>query len=139
MRKPAFCICENKGADHLRSAFVFATRIIQSLFFLNTEFQASSHLLWLYSPISEGPGQKTRRPICSHRGSNVSAEHQSEHSTMQMRKQRYTCNEKGVIVTIVTASSCKSPHIRVLDSPKEAKSSLYDKQHLVRGTAEDHT
>ena len=29
----------------LISAFVFATRILQSLFFLNTKFQASSHLL----------------------------------------------------------------------------------------------
>ena len=31
----------------LISAFVFATRIVQSLYFLNTKFQASSHLLWL--------------------------------------------------------------------------------------------
>ena len=33
----------------LISAFVFATRILQSLYFLNTKVQASSHLLWLYS------------------------------------------------------------------------------------------
>ena len=44
MRKPAFCICKNKEADQLRgnrgfavtakliSAFVFATRIVQSLY-----------------------------------------------------------------------------------------------------------
>ena len=57
MRKPALCICENKAADQLRgnlkliSAFVCATRIVQSLFFLNPKFQASSHLLWLHSPI----------------------------------------------------------------------------------------
>ena len=60
---------------------------------------------------------------------------------MQMRKQRYTCKENGVIVTNVSANSCKSPHIRLLDSAKEAKSSLYDKQHLVRGATqpvEDH-
>ena len=44
MRKPAFCICEN-------SAFVFATRIVPSLYFLNPKFQASSHLLWLYSRV----------------------------------------------------------------------------------------
>ena len=50
VRKPAFCICENKDADQLR-AFVFATRIVQSLYFLNTKFQASSYLLWLYSPV----------------------------------------------------------------------------------------
>ena len=43
MRKPVFCICENKDADQLRSAFVFTTRIVQSLYFLNPKFQASSH------------------------------------------------------------------------------------------------
>ena len=35
----------------LISAFVFATRIVQSLYFLNPKFQASSHLLWLNSPV----------------------------------------------------------------------------------------
>ena len=45
MRKPAFCICENKDADQLISAFVFAAWIVQSLYFLNPKFQASSHLL----------------------------------------------------------------------------------------------
>ena len=55
MRKPFFfCICENKDADQLHStaklisAFVFATRIVQFLFYLNPKFQVSSHLLWLY-------------------------------------------------------------------------------------------
>ena len=38
----------------LISAFVFATRIVQSLYFLNPKFQASSHLLWLYSPVCVG-------------------------------------------------------------------------------------
>ena len=60
VRKPVFCICENKDADQLRgnregyreadtakliSAFVFATQIVQSLYFLNPKFQASSCLL----------------------------------------------------------------------------------------------
>ena len=46
MRKPAFCICENKDADQLRGNRVadqrlcFATRIVQSLFYLNPKFQA---------------------------------------------------------------------------------------------------
>ena len=49
MRKTTFCICENKGADQLRSnceisTFVFATWIVQFLFFLNPKFPASSHL-----------------------------------------------------------------------------------------------
>ena len=74
VRIPDFCICEKKGTDQLRSnceaelcsnceayqrfavtakllcAFVFATRIIQFLFFLNPKFQTSSLLLWLYRP-----------------------------------------------------------------------------------------
>ena len=76
MRKPDFCICENKDAYQFRvtakliSAFVFATRIVQSLFFLNPKFQASSHLLWLYSPVCVGPGRKPRRPVFSQRGSD---------------------------------------------------------------------
>ena len=81
MRKPFFCICENK--DAVTSAcqederhfcvfgtlltfpriFVFATRIVQSLYYLNQKFQASSHLMWLYSPICVGPGRKPRGPV----------------------------------------------------------------------------
>ena len=38
-------------------------RIVQSLYFLNPKFQASSHLLWLYSPVCVGPGRKPRRPV----------------------------------------------------------------------------
>ena len=54
----------------LTSAFVFATRILLSLYCLNPKFQASSHLLWLYSPVCVGPGRKPRRPVFSKRGSN---------------------------------------------------------------------
>ena len=49
MRKPAFRIWENKDSDQLRgsheaeiSDFVFATQIVQSLYFLNPKVQASS-------------------------------------------------------------------------------------------------
>ena len=72
VRKPSFCICENKDADQLAkpiSAFVFTTLIVQSLYFLNTKFQASSHLLCLYSLVCVGPGRKPRRPVFSQRGS----------------------------------------------------------------------
>ena len=75
VRKPAFCICENKDADQLHSnccAFVFAIRIVPSLYFLNPKFQASSHLVWLHSPVCVEPGRKLRRPIFSERGSFVS-------------------------------------------------------------------
>ena len=53
----------------LISAFVFATRIVQSLFFLNPKSQVSNNLLWLYSPVCVGPGRKPRRPVFSQRGS----------------------------------------------------------------------
>ena len=53
----------------LISAFVFTTRIVQSLYFLNPKFQASSHLLWPYSMVCVGPGRKPRRPFFSQRGS----------------------------------------------------------------------
>ena len=55
MRKPAFCICETTAM--LISAFVFATRIVQSLYFLKTKFQASSHIVWSCSPVCVGPGR----------------------------------------------------------------------------------
>ena len=65
MRKPAFCICENKDADQLRgnreADQCLFFRYIDStipLSFLNPKFQASSHLMWLYSPVCVGPGQK---------------------------------------------------------------------------------
>ena len=47
MGKPTICIGENKDADRLRSnceadhAFVFATRIVQFLYFLNSKFPVS--------------------------------------------------------------------------------------------------
>ena len=55
----------------LISAFVFVARIVQPLFYLNPKFQASSYLLWLYSPVCVGPGRKPRRPVFSERGSNI--------------------------------------------------------------------
>ena len=61
VRKPAFCIYENitqiscaVTTAQLISAVGFAIRIVQSLYFLYTKFQASSHLLWLYSLVCVG-------------------------------------------------------------------------------------
>ena len=45
----------------LISAFVFATRIVQFLLFLNLNFTASSHLLCLYSLVCVEP---VRKPQC---------------------------------------------------------------------------
>ena len=54
---------------NLISAFVFAIRIAQSLYFLYPKFQASSHLLLLYSLVCVGPARKPLRPVFSQRGS----------------------------------------------------------------------
>ena len=60
MRKPAFCICDNKGADQLRSNCAADQRSCFCYvdYFLNPKFQTSSHLLRLYSPVSVGPGRQ---------------------------------------------------------------------------------
>ena len=42
---------------------------MQSLYYLNPKFQASSYLLWLYRLVCVGPGQKPRGPVFSQRGS----------------------------------------------------------------------
>ena len=58
MRKSEFCICENKGAYQLHSnyaadqrLFVFATYVVQSLYFLKPKFHTSIYLPWLHSPV----------------------------------------------------------------------------------------
>ena len=61
MRKPAFCICENKDADQLRGNREADQRLcfcyIASKIPLHTKLQASRHVLWLHSPACVGPGQ----------------------------------------------------------------------------------
>ena len=93
LRKPDFCICENKDADQpavtakLISAFVFATMLVQFFYFLNTKFQASSHLLWLQSPVCVRPGQKPRRPGFSQRGSyHLLLDYSKQEKSHVMRK-----------------------------------------------------
>ena len=89
MRKPVICICENKTqisfavTVKLNSAFVFATRIVQFLYFLNPKFQASSYLLWLYSPVCVGPGRKPQRRVFSEQGSSFLHQHLNMHTTRQ--------------------------------------------------------
>ena len=59
MGKPTICIGENKGAvtAKLISAFVFATRIVQFLYFLNPKFPVSPADLW---GILSGPGNRVQ-------------------------------------------------------------------------------
>ena len=74
MRKPAFCICENKDADQLRSNreadLSLCFRYTDSTIPLLPKFQASGNLLWLYSLVCVGPGQKPQRQVFSQRGSD---------------------------------------------------------------------
>ena len=76
MGKPTICKDENKDADQLAvtekliSVFVFATRIVQFLFYLNPKFQASSSFLCLYRPVCVRP---VRKPHCwfSHEAAQI--------------------------------------------------------------------
>ena len=61
MNFPCIHKVQEKHHAKLISAFVYATQIVQPLYFLNPKFQASRHLLWLYSPGCAGPG---RQPEC---------------------------------------------------------------------------
>ena len=75
VRKPDFCICENKDADQLRGnseadqglCFHYKDSTIPLL--PKSEIQASRHLLWLYSLVCVGPGRKPRRLVFIQRGS----------------------------------------------------------------------
>ena len=68
--KTGFLHMRKKDADQLRGnregdqrlCFRYK-RIVQSLYFLNTKFQASSHLMWLYSPETPKTGFLTTRLI----------------------------------------------------------------------------
>ena len=51
-----FIPISNDAADQ-RLCFRYTDSTIPLL--LNPKFQPSSHLLWLYSPVCVGPGQKT--------------------------------------------------------------------------------
>ena len=68
MGKQTICIGKKTKAQisfavtaKLISVFVFATRIVQFLFYLNQKFQASSSFLCLYRPVCVGP---VRKPHC---------------------------------------------------------------------------
>ena len=111
VRKSAFAYAKTKTQINfavtakLISAFVSASRIVQFLIYLNPKFQASSHLLWLYSPVCVGPGRKPRRPLFSQRGSYM-----SENQITQRKKQtitllvwainrlHYLCSEQETLV-----------------------------------------
>ena len=64
MRKMAFCICENKGAEQLLiSAFAFATWVVQFPFFLQLKFQASGQSAVAVQPSSCWARVETPRTV----------------------------------------------------------------------------
>ena len=86
LRKPAFCICENKDADQLRSNCEADQRLCfrywdSTIYYLNPKFQPSSHLLLPHSPVCVRPGRKPRRPVFSERGS-YNAPMLAQHGTL---------------------------------------------------------
>ena len=109
LRKPAFCICGNKDADQLRGnreadqRLCFHYKVVQSLYYLNPKFQASSHLLRLYRPVGVGPGRNSRRPVFSERGSYLFL------YTKHLIKQLISCN----LVTHVAFPSLRKVQERV--------------------------
>ena len=69
VRKPAFCICENKDADQLRGNREADQRLCFRYIDSTIPLLPSSHLVWLYSLVCVRPGRKPRRPVFSQRGS----------------------------------------------------------------------
>ena len=76
MGKPTICIVKTKAqisfavTAKLISTFVFATRIVQFLYFLNPKFPATGNLPCLYSLVCVGHGQKPKLLFFSCEGSN---------------------------------------------------------------------
>ena len=73
MRKPDFCLCENKDADQLygtadqRLYFLYKQ---SCLFYLNLN-QVSDYFVWLFSLVSVGPVRKSRVFFFSHVNAHV--------------------------------------------------------------------
>ena len=64
------CGAKTKGQISFAVTDFFPTQIEQSVYFLNAKFQASGHLLLLYSPICVIPGRKPRRQVFLRRDIN---------------------------------------------------------------------
>ena len=94
---------------------MFALRIVQSLFYLNPKFQASSHLLCMYIPVCVGPGRKPRRPVFSQRGLTVfqascqsSAAHSNIPSTVTPDSTLGTAAPSSIFSPCTTDTECST-------------------------------
>ena len=97
MRKPFFAYAKTNTqiscavTAQLFNAFVFATQIVQSLFFINPNFQGSNHLLLLYSLVCVGPSREHKRPVFSQRDSYLTVQghsSQSKHVPLRMKNDK---------------------------------------------------
>ena len=73
MRKPAFCICENKDADQLRSKCAADQRLCFRYLDSTTPLLPKSEISSLYPSsvaVQHGLRRKPRRPVFSQRSSN---------------------------------------------------------------------
>ena len=84
-------------------AFVFVTRIVLFLFFLNSTFQASGLLPQWYRQVCVRPGRKPRRPVFSHHGSN-------SNENLLTFFYRYLISCKSMLVTFSEYSPVYSQH-----------------------------
>ena len=116
MRKSFFAYAKTKTqisfavTAKLISAFVFATRIVQFLFYLKLKFQVSSHLLWLYSPVCVGPGRKPEDRFSHNEAHMVSTLCCRSHiaAKMPMKNKSQNCKEQNITKT----SPCNDPLTR---------------------------
>ena len=82
----------------LISAFVFATRIVEFLFYLYTKFQASSFILSLYRLVCVGPGRKPKLLVFPCTGSFMNELHHEKTNNVvskQVYKLAYTVTVAG--------------------------------------------
>ena len=98
MRKPAFCICENKDADQLRGNLEADQRLCFrytniTIPLLPTSKISSLLLSFLYSPVCVGSGRKPRRLVFSQQGSIISC-FQSIHYQACIRLISELCPER---------------------------------------------
>ena len=101
----------------LISAFVLAIRIVQSIYFLNPKFQASSHLLWLYSLVCARPGRKPRRPVFSERGSNVNQNLITHKTWLRGYKMFFSCSTQlkfYLLINIKLAKTNENLHFKLI-------------------------
>ena len=118
----------------LISVFVFATQIVQSLYYLNPKFQASSHLLWLCSLVCIGPGRKPRRPVFSEQGSNVLATRQHIDCTHFSKGSRTACLVVLMAVYLLLQYVSRRNSIYLLKHPTFVSCHLtYTVQGLIYG------